>query len=112
MGLLRKKIKLKTRERNVFFKKEFLKLKIKVALNWFELSVLFTVTFWGTLKACFIFDLSYSALSLLITTLIAALIVLLFSYFRKYQLKITRFDKEHIYKKISADLFEKSKTTD
>ena len=42
-------IKLRTRDRDIFFKKEFSKLKIKVALNWFEIIALFLVTFFGTI---------------------------------------------------------------
>ena len=103
------KIKLRTRDRDTFFKKEFSKLKIKVALNWFELVALFLVTFLGTLKACFVLGLSYITLSIFIAIILATSIALLFSLFRKYQLKITRFDKEHIYKKISETLIDKSK---
>lgn len=106
------KIKLKTKDRDIFFKKEFSKLRIKVALNWFELIALFLVTFFGVLKGLLILKICFLTLSIIAAIIVASLIVLLFSYFRDYQLKITRFDKEHIYKKISADLIEKSKTED
>jgi hypothetical protein len=110
--VIEERIKLKTKDRDVFFKKEFSKLKIKVALNWFELIALFLVTFLGVLKLCFFIGISYVAISIIISIFFAILISLLFSYLRKYQLKITRFDKEHIYKKISADLIEQSKCED
>ncbi|MDG1476084.1 MAG: hypothetical protein P8Q14_02970 [Vicingaceae bacterium] len=109
MELEESKIKLKTKDRDVFFKKEFSKLKIKVALNWFELVALFLVTFFGVIKVTFILKMSSITLSVIIAIILSVSVVLLFSYFRNYQLKITRFDKEHIYKKISADLIEKSK---
>ena len=103
------KIKLRTRDRDAFFKKEFSKLKIKVALNWFEIIALFLVTFFGALKGSFILGLKSITVSVIISIVLAVLITFLFSCFRKYQLKITRFDKEHIYKKISADLIDKTK---
>ena len=109
MELEDSKIKLKTRDRDIFFKKEFSKLKIKVALNWFELIALFLVTFLGVIKLTFILKMSSITLSVIIAVVLATAVALLFSYFRNYQLKITRFDKEHIYKKISADLIEKTK---
>ena len=105
-------IKLRTRDRDIFFKKEFSKLKIKVALNWFEIIALFLVTFFGALKASFILGLNTIIISVIISLIVAILITFLFSCFRKYQLKITRFDKEHIYKKISADLIDKTKHED
>jgi hypothetical protein len=110
MNIEESKIKLKTKDRDAFFKKEFSRLKIKVALNWFELVALFLVTFFGTLKLCFMLSISSIALYIIVSTIAAGLVALLFSCFRKYQLKITRFDKEHIYKKISADLIEQSKS--
>jgi len=109
MELEENKIKLKTKDRDIFFKKEFSKLKIKVALNWFKLIALFLVTFFGVIKVTFILKMSSITLSVIIAIIFSVSVVLLFSYFRNYQLKITRFDKEHIYKKISADLIEKSK---
>lgn len=109
MKLESSKIKLKTKDRDVYFKKEFSKLKIKVALNWFELVALFLVAFFIVLKASFMLQKDYVAASLFISLLISTSVVLLFSSFRKHQLRITRFDKEHIYKKISEDLFEQSK---
>lgn len=103
------KIKLRTRDRDAFFKKEYSKLKIKVALNWFEIIALFLVAFFGVLKISFILGLSSIGLSAIISLIAASLITLLFSAFRNYQLKITRYDKEHIYKQISNKLIEKSK---
>lgn len=104
-------IKLKTKERDALFKEEFSKLKIKVALNWFEIIVLIIVSFLGTLKI----SLSYIDsifFSVLVALFIALVVAFIFASFRNYQLRITRFDKEHIYKKISADLIDKSKQKD
>lgn len=109
MVLDESKIKLRTRDRDTFFKKEFSKLRIKVALNWFEIIALFLVAFLSILKLSFIVGIGDIALSIIIALVVAILITFLFSCFRKYQLKITRFDKEHIYKKISEDLIDKSK---
>ena len=107
-----KKIQLKTNTRDLFFKKEFSKLKIKVALNWFEIVALFIVAFLGVLKTCFVLGMNNIVFSAIIAIVISILITLLFSCFRNYQLRVTRFDKEHIYKKISADLIEQSKSRD
>jgi len=110
MEIKHNKIQLKTKARDVSFKKKLSKLKIKVALNWFELVALFLVTFFIVLKVIFILKMSHVTVSIFISLLISTSITLLFYNFRKYQLRITRFDKEHIYKKISEDLFEQSKT--
>jgi len=106
------RIKLKTKDRDALFNKEFSKLKIKVALNWFEIIALFLVAFLSVLKLSFISGFNHIALSLTIAIVVAILITFFFSCFRKYQLKITRFDKEHIYKEITADLIEQSKCED
>jgi len=104
------KIRLKYSERDALFKKEYSELKIKVALNWFELIALLLVGFFLSIKV----SISYLKIesifvSVIISLMIALGVVFLFSCFRKYQLKISRFDKEHIYKKISKDLIEESK---
>jgi len=112
MEIENNKIKLRTRDRDTFFKKEFSKLKIKVALNWFEIIALFLVTFFGVLKISFILELTPIIIPVAISLSVATLITFLFFCFREYQLKITRFDKEHIYKKISEDLIDKSKHED
>jgi len=103
------KIKLKTRDRDLLFKKEFSKLKIKVALNWFEILALLIVSFLATLKIAFYLNIGSITISVVISLIVAIAITFLFSFFRKYQLNITRFDKEYIYKKISNDLIDKSK---
>jgi hypothetical protein len=106
------KIKLRTKDRDLLFKKEYSKLKIKVALNWFEIFALLIVAFLVSLKTAFYLNIGSTTISLVISLAIALGITFLFSIFRKYQLKITRFDKEHIYKRISNDLIDKSKLID
>lgn len=103
------KIKLRYRDRNLLFKKEYSELKIKVALNWFEIITLIVVVFLVSLKLSFYLNLESLVGSIIISFISTIIITSLFCYFRKYQLKITRFDKEHIYKKISNELIEKSK---
>ena len=104
------KIKLRYRDRDTLFKKEFSELRIKVALNWFEIIALITLTFLGSIKALLMLGVSSIPTNIVISFLISLLVAFMFSRFRNYQLKITRFDKEHIYKKISADLIDKTKS--
>ncbi len=103
------KIKLSKRDRDLLFKKEYTQLKIKVALNWFEIFALLIVVFLVSLKTSSYLNIESIAISIILSLVIAIGITLFFSIFRKYQLNITRFDKEHIYKKISNDLIDKSK---
>ena len=103
------KIKLRYRDRDTLFKKEFSELRIKVALNWFEIIALITLSFIGSFKALHLIKFGGITINVIISVVISLIVATLFSRFRKYQLKITRFDKEHIYKKISADLIDKSK---
>ncbi len=103
------KIKLGYRERDKLFKKEFTELKIKVALNWFEIFSLLAVSFFISLKL-HSFILRGSQLHPILFSFITCIIITgIFCFFRKYKLKITRFDKEDIYKKISIDLFDESR---
>ncbi len=106
------KIKLRYRDRDTLFKKEYTELKIKVALNWFEIVALITVSFFISFKLLLYVKWQSNFIPVLISIAIALGITYLFCCFRKYQLKITRFDKEHIYKKISNDLIDKSKDQD
>lgn len=102
------KIKLSYRDRDKLFKKYFTELKIKVALNWFELLALLTVSLFTSYKL-----LAYSgsnrATSIVMSVIISIVITCLFCYIRKYKLTINRFDKEHIYKRLSNELIEESK---
>ena len=105
------KIRLRYRDRDVLFKKEYSELKIKVALNWFEIIALLMVTFSISIKVSVsFFKIETIIVSVVISLFIALAIAFLFSCFRKYQLRITRFDKEHIYKKISKDLIDETKS--
>ncbi len=106
------KIKLRYRDRDLMFKKEYSQLKIKVALNWFEIFALIIVAFFISLKVCAWLNIGNLPVNTVIASITSIGITFLFSCFRKYQLKITRFDKEHIYKKISNDLIEESKKQD
>ena len=103
------KIKLGTSERDRLFKKEFTELRIKVALNWFELFVLLLISFSVSYKLASLFTWKSIFIPLAISVLAGILITGVFSFFRNYQLSISRFDKEDIYKKISDDLINESK---
>ena len=104
------KIKLRYRDRDALFKKEYTELKIKVALNWFEIFALIVVSFFLSYKLVnYITTFDSMAIPIIISLIATAIITYLFCCFRKYQLNITRFDKEHIYKKISNDLIDKTK---
>jgi len=103
------KIKLRYRDRDTLFKKEFSELKIKVALNWFEIVALITLSFIISLKVVHSINYFSLTLNVIISILSSSIVTYIFCCFRNYQLKITRFDKEHIYKKISKDLIDKSK---
>ena len=105
-------MQLSYRERDRLFRKEYADLRIKVALNFLELLIF----------ACLIFILVYSILENVIdwsniaTPVIISLITSLvstgiFYKTRKYQLTISRFDKEKIYKKVSNELLEEKKRT-
>ena len=98
------------RERDKLFKKYFTELKIKVALNWFELIALLLISFFVALKLVAAMGLQTKISCLLVALPIAIIITGLFSYIRKYKLTINRFDKEHIYKKVSNELHQSSKT--
>ena len=103
------KIRLRYRDRDILFKKEYSELKIKVVLNWFEITALLAVTFFISLKLTSYLKLESILIPVIISFASALVITYLFCCFRKYQLKITRFDKEHIYKKISDELIDKTK---
>ena len=103
------KIKLRYKDRDILFKKEYTQLKIRVVLNWLEVFVLLMVSFFILLKISLSLNIGALLPNLGISILSSLAIVFSFSYFRNYHLKITRFDKEDIYKKISNDLIEGSK---
>lgn len=103
------KIKLRYRDRDTLFKKEYAELRVKVALNWFEIIALLSVSFFISLKLIYLFNWETLLIPVIISILVSIGITYLFCCFRKYQLKITRFDKEHIYQKISKDLIDKTK---
>lgn len=103
------KIKLGYKERDKLFKKEFTELKIKVALNWFEIIVLLCITFFISMKLHDFIMWENQFHPIIISIISCIVVTAIFAYFRKYQLTITRFHKENIYKKISAELLEKSK---
>jgi|GEM_PF-2915449 len=98
------------RERDKLFKKYYTDLKIKVVLNWFELIALLAVSFFASFKLLQLMGLNSKVTTLFSAIIIAIIITALFSYIRKYKLSINRFDKENIYKKISTQLHQSSKT--
>jgi hypothetical protein len=103
------KIKLGYKQRDKLFQKKFSELKTKVLLNWFEIFILLTVSFFITLKIILMFRTGSMLIQIGLSILSSLIVTLLFCSFRGYQLKITRFDKEHIYIKISSELMDASK---
>ena len=102
-------IKLGYDERDRLFKKEFTELKIKVVLNWFELIGLFLVSLIFSFEFLSEYVVKNILLTFILSILVSVFISWIFCCFRKSQFKISRFDKEDIYKKISADLIAQSK---
>ena len=98
------------KERDKLFKKYFVELKIKVTLNWFELTALLVLSFIGGFKLLKAMGMSSRPLCLIASLFISLVFTLLFSYIRKYKLKIDRFDKERIYKRVSNELHENLKS--
>jgi len=106
------KIKLRYKDRDILFKKEYTQLKIRVTLNWLEVFMLLITSFFIVLKISLSFNFGTILPSTGIAILSSLVIIFTFSYFRNYHLKITRFDKEDIYKKISNDLIEGAKNNE
>jgi hypothetical protein len=103
------KIKLRYKDRDILFNKEFSELKIKVALNWFEIIVLILLSLIVSFKSLQFLEVESISIIIISSLSFSALVTYFFCLFRKYQLKITRFDQEHIYQKISNELIDKSK---
>jgi len=103
------KIKLGYSERDKLFQKQLSELKTKVLLNWFEIFILLAVSFFITLKIIMILRTESMVIQIGLSILSSLIVTLLFCSFRGYQLNITRFDKEYIYKKISNELMDESK---
>jgi hypothetical protein len=103
------KIRLKYKDRDILFQKEYNQLKIKVASNWLEIVTLVAIIFFISFKTCLSCNVENIIISILISGSLTFIIAFLVSHIRNYQLKITRYDKEDVYKKISHDLIEKSK---
>lgn len=99
------------RERDKLFKKYYIELKIKVALNWFELIALLVVSFFGAFKLVKVMGMHNRVSCILSAIVIACVITALFSYIRKYRLSINRFDKERIYKRVSNELHQNLKAS-
>ncbi|MDF1673925.1 MAG: hypothetical protein P1U41_10485 [Vicingaceae bacterium] len=97
------------RERDQLFKKYYIELKIKVALNWFELVALLVVSLFGSFKLVKAIGMQNRVSCFLCAVVIACIITALFGYIRKYRLSINRFDKERIYKRVSNELHQNFK---
>ncbi len=94
---------------DLLYKYEYSQLKIKVAMNWFEILSLIVVTALITLKAFSWLKFGHLSINIALTILISFTITYLFSHFRKYKLTINRFDKENIYKEVCRKLINESK---
>ena len=98
------KVQLGYRERDKLFKKYFSELRIKVALNWFELFALFVVAGFVSFKILCHFQISSRLSCIMMGFGLGVLLTIAFSFVRKYKLAINRFDKERIYKRVSSEL--------
>lgn len=98
MPYLRAKVMI---TKNQLFIQEYNNLKSKIVLNWIELFTLLVVSFLITLKFLNVIYWEKSTTPLTTSCLTSVLITGLFLYIKKYQLSITPFDKETIYKKIN-----------
>ena len=103
------KIRLRYKDRDILFKKEYNQLKIKVASNWLEILILITIIFYALFQTCISCNIENIIASIFISGLLTLLIALIVSNIRNYQLKITQSDKENVYKKISHDLLNNLK---
>lgn len=103
------KIKLKYRDRDIMFKKEYNQLRIRVACNWLEIVILIALIFFISFKTCISCNVENILSTFLISGSLTFVIAFLAIRIRNYHLRITRFDKEHIYKQISAELIERKK---
>jgi hypothetical protein len=102
---------MRYKDLDLLYKHEYSQLKIKVALNWFEFLSLIVVTLLIALKIFFWLKIGHLSINIALTLLISFTITYLFSHFRRYQLTITRFDKEDLYKSICRKLIHKSKNS-
>lgn len=102
-------IKLGYRERDKLFKKYFNELKVKVALNWFELVALLLVSLFVSYQLTAYFGVKSKTTGIIMAVFASFFITFIFSYIRKYKLSINRFDKEKIYKRVSNELIEETK---
>lgn len=100
------KVKLGYKERDKLFQKYFSELKIKVALNWFELCALMAIFCFVSFKLIAHFDLFNRIVGAFVAVLVSVLITIGFCVLRKYKLAINRFDKERIYKRVSSELLD------
>ncbi len=85
------------------FIKEFNNLKNKVILNWFEIFMLSLVAFLISLKFLTVLAWESSKTPLLFSIGISLIITWIFIYLKKYQLSITKFDKDNLHKQISQE---------
>ena len=101
-----KKVKLGYRVRDAKYKKEYAALKIKIALNRIELFALFVIIATGLHFTLNLTNWQTKSTPLVLSITLSLVITFYFYKYKKYQITITRFDKENIYKKISKDLLE------
>ena len=92
------------RERDKLYKKEYSSLKIKIVLNCFELFALFSVLAIVSYLLLTLLEWNDFLIPITISIAVSLMFTGIFYKIKKYQISITRFDKEGIYKKISKDL--------
>jgi len=95
------------RERDKLYQKEYSALKIKIALNCFELFAMCVVLSIGFyLLATTLFEWTDPFPPTAISIVLGLILTGVFFKVKNYQVYISRFDKEDIYKKISKDLLK------
>ena len=100
---------MRYKDLDLLYKHKYSRLKIKVVMNWFELLSLIAATFLIALKTFFWLKIGHISIVIALTLLISLTVTYLIFHFRKYQLTITRFDKEDLYRDICRKLIDKSK---
>jgi uncharacterized membrane protein YGL010W len=100
---------MRYKDLDLLYQNAYNHLKIEIALNWFEITSLTVAIFLLILKVFLLLKIGNLSISIALTIIVSFTIIYLVVYLRKYQLKITRFDKEKMYKKICRKLIKKSK---
>ena len=97
------------KERDKLYQKEYSSLKIKIALNCFEIFAIFIFTALGLyalMNTAHNWEIFFTPIA--ISIVISLIITIIFFKVKNYKVSISRFDKEDLYKKVSKELFNKA----